>query len=203
MYLTIIYRTIFLYFYIVLCYRLMGKKEIGQLGIIDLIVSFSIAELASISIEATDKSIFTSIIPISILVLLEIILSYIGLKSDSFRKCVDGNPELVINNGKLDFKLMKRLRYTIDDLLTHLRKKDIDSISKVKYAVLETDGTLSVLDNYPMPLILDGKIDKNTLTNLKKDYEWLENVLKENNIKLEDVFYAFYSNDKTYIIRKD
>jgi hypothetical protein len=81
MYFIIAFRTVFLYLFIVLCYRIMGKKEVGQLGIIDLIVSFSIAELASISIEETDKSIFTSILPITILVLLEIVLGYISKKN--------------------------------------------------------------------------------------------------------------------------
>ena len=163
MYLTIIYRTIFLYFYIVLCYRLMGKKEIGQLGIIDLIVSFSIAELASISIEEVDKSIFTSILPITILVLLEISLSYISMKSSKFRKVIDGSPEVIINNGKLNFSIMNKLRYTIDDLLTQTRKKDVSSLEDIKYAILETDGELSIFKDttYPLPLIVDGKIIPN------------------------------------------
>ncbi len=202
MYFTIIYRTIFLYIFILISYRIMGKKEVGELNIIDLIVSFSIAELASISIESTEKSIFTSIIPITILVLLEMLLSYIGMKSDKFRILTDGRPELLINNGKIDFKIMKKLRYTIDDLLTQIRSKNIISLKDVKYAVLETDGSLSVFreDNYPLPLIINGKIDYVTLKNISKNKYWLYKILEDKKVSLKNIFYAIYYNNLVYII---
>lgn len=205
MYLTIAFRTVVLYVLIVIYYRIMGKKEVGELGIIDLIVSFSIAELASISIEETDKSIFTSILPITILVIIEITISYIGMKSDKFRKMTDGNPSLIINNGKINFKTMSKLRYTLDDLLTQMREKDYKSIEDVKYAILETDGELSIFNDndYPMPLIVDGTVDENTLKNIKKNYIWLNEVLKSHHVKLEDVYYAFYRDNKTFIIKRD
>lgn len=204
MYFIIAYRTVFLYLFIVICYRIMGKKEVGQLGIIDLIVSFSIAELASISIEETDKSIFTSILPITILVLLEIVLGYISMKSDKFRKSIDGNPEVIINNGKVNFKAMNRLRYTLDDLLTQTRKKEISNLEDIKYAVLETDGELSIFKDklYPLPLIVDGKVDTDTLKNINKNEIWLNKMLETRNVILEDVFYAFYKGNEVYIIKK-
>ena len=205
MYFIIAFRTVFLYLFIVLCYRIMGKKEVGQLGIIDLIVSFSIAELASISIEETDKSIFTSILPITILVLLEIVLGYISMKSDKIRKALDGNPELIINKGKLNFNVMKKLRYTIDDLLTQTREKEITNLEDIKYAVLETDGELSIFKNnlYPLPLIVDGKVDNETLKNIGKNDMWLNNILKSRNVILKDIFYAFYKGNDIYIIKKN
>lgn len=205
MYFIIAFRTVFLYLFIVLCYRIMGKKEVGQLGIIDLIVSFSIAELASISIEETDKSIFTSILPITILVLLEIVLGYISMKSDKIRKALDGNPELIINKGKLNFNTMKKLRYTIDDLLTQTREKEITNLEDIKYAVLETDGELSIFKNnlYPLPLIVDGKVDNETLKNIGKNDMWLNNILKSRNVILKDIFYAFYKGNDIYIIKKN
>ena len=205
MYYTIAFRTVVLYVLIVVYYRIMGKKEVGELGIIDLIVSFSIAELASISIEETDKSIFTSILPITILVAIEMIISYIGMKNSSFRKLTDGSPSLIINNGKIDFKTMKKLRYTLDDLLTQMREKDYKSIEDVKYAILETDGELSLFNDndYPMPLIVDGEVDENTLKNIKKNYIWLNDLLKSKHLKLNDIYYAFYRDNKTYIIKKD
>ena len=92
MYISIILKTIVLYFYIVLVYRLMGKKEVGKLSIIDLIVSILIAELAAMSIESTDRSIFISIIPILVLVVIQIVLSYVSLKNEKIRKIIDGNP---------------------------------------------------------------------------------------------------------------
>ena len=205
MYFTIAYRTIILYILIVICYRIMGKKEVGELSIIDLIVSFSIAELASISIEEPDKSIFASILPITILVVLEITISYIGMKSDKFRKMTDGNPSVIINDGKINYSVMKKLRYTLDDLLTQIRQKSIKSIEEVKYAVLETDGELSIFkdENYPMPLIVDGKVDMETLKNINKNEMWIDEILKSKNLKLEDIYYAFYRDNNTFIIKKD
>ena len=205
MYLTITIRTIFLYFLIVFYYRIMGKKEVGELSIIDLIVSFSISDLLSISIEEPNKSIWTSIIPITILVVIEIIMSYIGMKSNKIRKITDGNPSMIIDNGKLNYSIMTKLRYTLDDLLTQLREKNIKSLDEVKYAILETDGELSIFKDsvYPMPLICDGIINYETLKNINKDSEWIYKMLNDKHIDIDDVYYAFYKNKTTYIITKD
>ena len=110
--LNVIFRTIFFYFFIVLLYRLMGKREIGQLGIIDLIVSILIAELVAISIENTDKSLFQTIIPLSLLGVLEIFLAFISIKSRTFRTFFGGKPSLIICNGKVNYKEMVKQRYS-------------------------------------------------------------------------------------------
>ena len=206
MYFNIIFKTLVLYFYIAICYRIMGKKEVGQLGIIDLIVSILIAELAAMSIEEVDRSIFVSLIPIAILVILQISLSYIALKSNKFRKFIDGNPQVIINKGKVDFKQMQKIRYSLDDLISQLREQGIKNINDVNYAILENNGKLSVFsdDNtYPMPIIIDGVIDVDTVKNMKKNINWVYDILDKNKIKLEDVFYAFYTKSKTYIIKKN
>ena len=206
MYLTLILKTIVLYFYIVFCYRLMGKKEVGKLSIIDLIVSVLIAELAAMSIEETDRSILISIVPIIILVAIQMLLSFISLKSSNLRKFIDGTPKVLINKGKLQFKEMQKLRYSLDDLVSQLREQGVKNINEVNYAVLENNGKLSVFtdDNiYPMPIILDGKIDFDTVKNMGKSLDWVDNILKKNNLTAEEVFYAFYTKDKTYIIKKE
>ncbi|MEG2322432.1 MAG: DUF421 domain-containing protein [Bacilli bacterium] len=206
MYYSLIIKTIVLYFYIIFCYRLMGKKEVGKLSIIDLIVSVLIAELAAISIEEESRSILLSLIPIAVLVLIQIILSFISLKSIKIRNFIDGQAGLIINKGKLNFKQMKKLRYSLDDLISQLREQSVKSIEDVNYAVLENNGKLSVFtDNntYPMPIIMDGVIDYDTLKNMHKNVEWLDNILKQNKVKLKDVFYAFYTEKKTYIIKKE
>ena len=206
MYFNIIFKTLVLYFYIAICYRIMGKKEVGQLGIIDLIVSILIAELAAMSIEEVDRSIFVSLIPIAILVILQISLSYIALKSNKFRKFIDGNPQVIINKGKVDFKQMQKIRYSLDDLISQLREQGIKNINDVNYAILENNGKLSVFsdDNtYPMPIIIDGVIDVDTVKNMKKNINWVYDILDKNKIKLEDVFYAFYTKNKTFIIKKN
>ena len=206
MYFNIIFKTLVLYVYIAICYRIMGKKEVGQLGIIDLIVSILIAELAAMSIEEIDRSIFVSLIPIAVLVILQISLSYLALKSNAFRKFIDGSPQVIINKGKVDCKEMQKIRYSLDDLISQLREQGVKNINDVNYAILENNGKLSVFNDnnvYPMPIIIDGTIDVDTVKNMKKDLNWVYNILDKNKLKLEDVFYAFYTKDKTYIIRKN
>lgn len=206
MYISIIIKTLILYFFIVVVYRIMGKKEVGKLSIIDLIVSILIAELAAISIEEADRSILTSIIPIVVLVIIQISISFVSLKSVKLRKLIDGNPIVIIKDGKLNFKDMTKLRYTIDDLIAQLREQGIKSIEEVNYAVLENNGKLSVFNkdkDYPLPIIIDGNIDYDVLKDMKKDEKWIKHILDDNHITLDNVFYAFYAKNKTYIIKKD
>ena len=135
-YVNICIRTTLFYFFILLIYRIMGKREVGQLGIIDLIVSILIAELAVLSIEELDKSIFISIIPILTLTLLQTLLAYFSLKKPKFRILLDGNPSLIIKNGKVNFKEMTKQKYNLDDLLVQLREKGFKSIEEIEYAIL-------------------------------------------------------------------
>ena len=206
MYFNIIFKTVLLYFFIVIVYRIMGKKEVGKLSIIDLIVSILIAELAAISIEQYDSSILISIIPITCLVLIEILFGYIGLKNSKIKKLIEGSPIVIIKDGKLNFEEMRKLRYSLDDLISQLREQGIKSIEEVNYAVLENNGKLSVFNQdteYPLPIIMDGEIDKQVLKDLNKDESWVYSILKKKNLELENVFYAFYTKNKTYIIKKE
>lgn len=206
MYFEIIFKTALLYFIIILAYRIMGKKEVGELSIIDLIVSLLIAELAAISIEDIEVSVFRSIVPIAVLVFIQVVLSYISLKNTKFRKSVEGSPTVIIKEGKLKFNEMSKLRYSLDDLITQLREQGIKSIEEVSYAVLENDGKLSVFQNttdYPMPIIMDGVINKEVLRDMKKSPEWVMKILRNHKLNLEDVFYAFHTKEKTFIIKKN
>lgn len=205
MYLNMIYKTFVLYFFVILVYRIMGKKEVGKLSIIDLIVSVLIAELAALSIESKDRSIFMSIVPIAVLVVIQMVLGYITLKNSKIRNIIDGTPATIINNGKLNFSIMSKMRYSLDDLISQLREQGIGSIEEVNYAILENNGKLSVFEkntDYPMPIILDGVIDYNVLREINKTDEWVMKILKDKKINLNDVFYAFYSKNKTFIIKK-
>ncbi len=206
MYFILMAKTLFLYFFIIFVYRLMGKKEIGELGIGDLIVTVLVAELAALSIEEPNKSIWISVVPILVLVASEIAISYLSLKSDKFRNFIDGHPTVIIKNGKVNFSAMSKLRYTLDDLITQLRGEGIKSIEEVDYAVLETSGDLSVFQNtkdYPLPIILDGVIQEKILPELKKDKEWILHMLQKQNVTLENVFYAFYTQNKLFVIKKE
>ena len=205
----VIIRTIFFYLFIFLIYRIMGKREVGQLSITDLIVSLLIAELTVISIENYDKSMLYSLIPIVLLVLLQCILSYISLKKPKFRIFLDGNPSVIIKDGKINYNEMLKQRYNLDDLLVQLRDKGYRSIEEVEYAILESSGTLSVFpyetgkSPLPLPLILDGDIEEDTLKHLKKDKKWVYNFLDKKDIKLEEVFFAFYKDKNIFIIKND
>ena len=187
----------------------MGKREVGQLGIVDLIVSILIAELVVISIEDLSKSILSSVIPILCLVILEIILSYASLKSGKVRNILDGNPTFIIKYGKINYNEMIKQKYNLDDLLTQLREKGYKSIEEVEYAILENNGSLSVFPYdknknktpLPMPIILDGKIQDDMVKQMNKDNTFIMDLLKENKLKLDDIFYAFYKDKSVFVIK--
>ncbi|RSD24084.1 DUF421 domain-containing protein [Mesobacillus subterraneus] len=182
-YLIIILRTLFLYLLILLIFRLMGKREIGELSILDLVVYIMIAEMASLSIENTKDPLINTLLPISVLVIIQIALAFLSLKSKKFRDIVDGKPTIIINNGKIDEKAMRSQRYNFDDLLLQLREKDVGNIADVEYAILEPSGTLSIFqknqesqqDNssLALPLIIDGEIQEDNLTMIGKSKPWL------------------------------
>ena len=208
--LTTVLRTLFFYFFVTFAYRIMGKREVGQLGIVDLIVSILIAELVAISIENVDKSIMLTIAPISLLVVIEVALAYLSTKSRWFRQVFTSKPSVIINHGVINYKEMIKQRYSLDDLLVSLRQASIKSIEDVEYAFLESNGKLSIFkynlfktdSAYPAPIIVDGVIQENTLKNSRKNKIWIKLYLRKQNINLEDIFYAFYKNGKIYTILK-
>jgi uncharacterized membrane protein YcaP (DUF421 family) len=188
----------------------MGKREIGQLGVVDLIVSILIAELVAISIENKNDSIFLTILPISVLVLLEIFLAFLTMKFRFLRVFLDGKPSLIIYNGKINFKEMVKQRYNLDDLMLQMRQKEIRNIEEIEYAFLEPNGKLSIFkynyfkikSPYPMPIVVDGLVNKKSLIRINKSEKWLEEILQKKKIDMKDVFYAFYKHKSIYIIKK-
>jgi len=209
-YFTVFYRSTFFYILVTIVYKIMGKRELGELSVVDFIVSIFIAELASISIENYKSSMFLSIIPIITLVLLEVTSSYITMKNKSIRKKIDGNPSIIIEQGKINFEEMKKQRYNIDDLLMQLRNNSIKSIEEVDYAVLETSGKLSIFKKqddpkslYPLPIIVDCQIQDNVLRKINKNEQWLKKELEKENINISNIFYAFYKEENLYIIENN
>lgn len=207
-YIIVLLKTFFFYWIIVISYRFMGKREVGELGIIDLIVSVLIAELAAISIENYKDNIFLTFFPIILLVILQIVLAKVSLKNDKVRTILDGNSSMIIDNGKLNYKEMIKQRYNLEDLLTQLRARNVKCLDEVEYAILETSGKLSVFlkdaknsGSYPLPLILDGKIQEATMKHLKKKDTWLKDLLQVKKVNLDDVFYAFYKDNQLFIIK--
>ena len=198
------FRTLLIYFMILVGMRLMGKREIGELTPIDLVVSLMIAELGVLIIEDKSIGLFKGVIPISTLVGVEILVSYLSLKSDLIRKLVNGTPAVLIKNGEVIKEEMRKNRYTTHDLLTQLREKEVFNISDVEFAVLETSGELTVIpksqkrsltpedlgldtdyEGLPVILVEDGKINQAALENVSLDKKWLTEELKKR--KIDDI----------------
>ncbi|MCB5933525.1 DUF421 domain-containing protein [Caldibacillus thermoamylovorans] len=199
-------RVVVVYLLIVLIFRLMGKREIGELGIIDLVVFIMIADIAVISIERYNESFFKPLLPMGILVLIQIIFSHFSLRSRSFRKLVDGEPTIIIKDGKIIEKQMKKQRYNFDDLLMQLRENNIRFISDVEFAILEPTGKLSVIKKeknktgYTVGLIIDGELQEEKLLELNLNKEWLYDELNKRGIKnLKEISFCSYENGKLYI----
>lgn len=194
----------------------MGKREIGELSILDLVVFIMIGEMAVIAIENTKDPLIHSIIPMVLLMIIQITLAFISLKSKKFRDLVDGDPSIIINRGKIDEKAMRRQRYNFDDLMTQLREKDIRSIADVEFAILESSGSLSVIEkikndknqkkqgDITIPLILDGAIEEENLKRINKTNLWLRQELKKKGYRdVKKISFCSYENGEFYIDLQD
>ena len=204
----IIFRTFFYYILFLVLFKVMGKREIGELGVNYLLVSVLFAEFATLAISNYKEPLLVTLIPTLIIVFLQVIVSFLSLKSIKIRNLVDSSPALIMKNGNINFKEMEKQRYNLEDLLTQVRDKGIKSLDEVEYAILENNGKLSIFlkddkNVYPMPLIIDGVINYQTLVDIKKDKLWLMKMLKNEHTSLEQVFYAFYKNNKCFIIKKN
>ena len=205
-----LFRCLVFYIVIAISYRIMGKREVGELSIMDFIVSIFLAQLASISIENLDDNIFISMGPILLLVLVQLILAKLSYKNSKVRNILDGDVSVIINRGKINFEEMLKQRYNLDDLLSQLRDKEIKSIEEVDYAILETSGKLSVFKKsddkssvYPLPVIIDGVVQEDVLMQIKKDKDWLDKMISNEGYKLEDIFYGFYRKNNLYLIKNE
>ena len=211
-YLNIIFRTFCLYFLILVIFRLMGKREIGELSILDLVVFIMMGELAVIAIENTKAPLMHTIVPMVLLMIIQITLAIVSLKSKKFRTLVDGKPTIIINRGKIDEIAMRKQRYNFDDLMTQLREKNIRSIADVEFAILESSGSLSVIEklknskqepqqgDITIPLIIDGAIEEENLKRIEKTNLWLRQELKKKGYKdVKKISFCSYENGKFFI----
>lgn len=137
-------RTILMYFIAAFAIRLMGKREIGKLSVFDLVISIMLAEIAVFAIEDINRPIYEGIVPIIALVVLQVGIALIGLKSRWFRLAIDGKPVILVSNGELQREEMRKQRYNLDDLMQQLREQSIDNVDDLQFAILETTGKLTV-----------------------------------------------------------
>ncbi|WP_125153393.1 DUF421 domain-containing protein [Clostridium rectalis] len=220
---TVLIRTIILYFIVIFSMRLMGKKQIGQLEPFELAITIMISELASLPMQDTRIPLIHGIIPIITLLLLQTILAIIQLKSEKFRKVINGQPSILIKDGKIDISQLRYQRFNLNDLMEELRLKGYYNIEDIEYAILETSGQLSIIpktsltpvtkedmkiessqDLLPITLILDGKINYDNLKLINKNPSWLNHKLKQNNIKEpEEIFLALLDSKGKFYFQKD
>lgn len=209
--LIIFLRTVLIYFVVFLMLRIMGKREIGKLSLFDLVISIMIAEIAVFVIEDSNKPLMDGLVPMATLVLIQIFIAFITLKSRTVRILFDGRPSVLINKGMIDREEMKKHRYNLDDLMQQLRQNKIMNVSDVEFAVLEPSGKLSVMERevketaevnegmkgsiryegLPLPLIMDGKVQDENLEKIGKTRFWLKNQLQVKGVRdFKEVFYC-------------
>ena len=208
-YVEIFIESIVVYFYLVTALRFLGKKEMSQLTIFDLIVFLLISELMTISIGNEEVDFFQGALSVLVIVVLDKLCSYLTLRYKPIKKILEGNPSYIIYHGQLNQEKMTALNYSIDDLCHHLREQGIGSLSNVEFAVLETDGNLSVIEKknndviLPTSLINNGDINDDALKVMHKDRQWLLEQLKKENIHhYQDIFYCVLEKDKLFYIKK-
>ena len=199
-------RTIIMYIFVTIGIRVMGKRQIGDMQMSELVVTLLISEIAAIPLQDTNQPLFSGIVAIFTLVVVEIVISLISLKSIGLRRLVNGRSIVIIKNGKIDEAAMKKVRMTVIELIELLRNRDVFDISTVDYAVLEVNGSLSVMlkpseqpltpktakikcDKAAMhlPVISDGKIINDSLSALKLNEADITHRLKAKNCRMEDV----------------
>lgn len=219
--LVLVIRTVILYLIVVISMRIMGKRQIGEMQPSELVVAIMISDLASVPMQAIDVPLLSGVIPVFSLIVTEIIMSYIGLKSRFLRKILTGEPSVIIYDGHVNERELKRLRFNLNDLLEQLRINNVPNISDVEVAMLETNGQISIIpkrearnvtvrdmkikdavvEKLPCTLISDGELIKNELRRSGYDEAWLDKELKKRNInRIKDVFIASYDiNDGLFI----
>lgn len=143
--LTFVIRTMFMYAIVFIVLRVMGKREIGKLSVFDLVISIVIAEIAVFSLEDPKRPLYEALVPMITLVIIQITLAFFSMKSRKFRTLFDGKPSVIIAKGELQRDEMKKQRYNLDDLFVQLRGQQINNIADVEFAILETNGQLSVI----------------------------------------------------------
>ncbi|MFC5447223.1 DUF421 domain-containing protein [Paenibacillus aestuarii] len=221
--LTIFLRTVLIYFVVFLMLRIMGKREIGKLSLFDLVISIMIAEIAVFVLEDSRKPLMDGIIPMATLVLIQVVLAYITLKSRTIRVLFDGEPSVLIKNGEINREEMKKHRYNLDDLMLQLRQNRVMNVADVEFAILEPSGKLSVVEKegketagqhdlpkgtiryegLPLPLIMDGKVQDDNLDKIGKTRFWLKNQLQAKGLKdFKEVFYCSIDHRGRFFIDK-
>ena len=217
------FRTIILYLVLIAVIRMMGKRQIGQMEASEFVVTMLVANLASIPMQDSGIPLFSGFVPIVTVLGMELVLSTLSLRSIRFRKLLCGKPVILIDNGKILQENLRRTRVTLDELTGHLREKDVLDLGSVQFAILETNGNLSVFPYpkerpapardagiqvrkqfLPLTIVSDGKLLTENLQKAKKDVSWVQRVLKQHNAEIPDTWLLTVdASDKVSFYRKE
>ncbi|MBQ7922399.1 MAG: DUF421 domain-containing protein [Clostridia bacterium] len=204
---TLYFRTVFIYIFLIITMRLMGKRQLGDLQVSELIITFMLSELAATPISNREIPILYALLPILLLLSIEVIVSFASTRCNTLKKLLNGSPAILVNKGKLSRRALSDNRMEVDELLSELRQKGFASLDEVDYAILEENGRLSVFPvpkyapvtcgdmqlsptrkGIAHPLIVDGKIIERELDRCRKDKAWLEKQLQKRKTQPEKVF---------------
>lgn len=198
--LVILIRTLILYVVVVISVRIMGKRQIGEMQPSELVVAIMISDLASVPMQTIDIPLISGIIPVLTLIIAEVTMAYISLKSKKARKIITGEPSILIYNGRINEAELRKQRFSLNDLLEQLRISGYPDLAEVDAAVLETNGQLSIIPKtaaravtvgdfesvkkeiLPYMLISDGELNRSELKRSGKSEKWLRNELKKRGI---------------------
>lgn len=220
--LIVIARTIILYLVVIIVFKIMGKRQLGELQPYEFVITIMVSALAAIPMEDIGIPLVFSIIPIIFLLFFQVVLSYISMKNVKSRKIICGSPSIIVKNGKINQQELSKLRLNINDLLEQLRIKGYYSLSDIEYALIETNGKLSVLPksqkrpltpedltvdtNYeglPQTLIIDGVVINENLREINLDEKWLKNQLQLFGInKFSELLYVALDTAGNLIFQK-
>ena len=220
--LPLLWKTFLLYLVVVISMRLMGKRQIGQLQPFEFAVAVMISELAALPLTGDDRKVHHALIPIAVLVACQLFISFISIRGVRIRGYICGKPAILIRNGRMLEKNMRKEMCTINELLEQLRFHSIQNISDVEYAVMETNGQLSVVlksqkrpvtpedlkidtkyEGYTIDLIIDGRLMSGTLKRMNIDRQWLDQQLREKGISdYKMVFYASVDTAGNLFVQK-
>lgn len=189
---SILVRTIIIYILLSFSLRIMGKRQLGEMDVVELVSTLLISELASIPIDDPDIPLLNAIIPILLILSAEVILSTIKNKSEKLKESLEGKPTYIIYKGRLSQEALRENRISINELLSEMRSQGVGDISEVNYAILEQNGSLSLLkknaDEIAHTLVIDGHIMVDDLKSLGYNERWLEKELSARKARVDGVF---------------
>ena len=214
-------RTIILYLVVIISLRVMGKRQIGQMQPSELVVAIMISDLAAVPMQAIDIPLINGIIPVLTLIVTEVLMSYLSLKSRKIRRIISGEPSIIVYDGHVNEGELERLRFNMNDLLEQLRINNFSNISDVECVIMETNGQLSIIpktsakvitmkdmkikgsqEKLQHLLVTDGEVNIMELKKIGKDMPWLDRELKKQNLDRSDVFFAVYDENSGLIVQK-